>query len=249
MYKICQVIFSTNRLEYLLPNLRSQKNLNFWNCEIDRIFIDDFPSTRNNNLVQGLVSLYGFNEIHFHNQNMGLSATWNEFWNLVKDRNYDYIFHQEDDIEFLEPILITDLIEMLERDPQISQVQLARQAWYHHETDPEASPSDLIYKNYRYTKGSLCFSPMASLYPLSIAQQNWREVYDHNPNEGLIGRFLYERFEKVSANVKNYYGKKLINHLGEYFVGKRVLPGEPGYEQFAHYNPEMKYRSRDGAPY
>jgi len=198
MYKICQVIFSTNRLEYLIPNLRSQKNLNFWNCKVHKIFIDDYPRTRNNNLINALVQLYGFNEIILHDENQGLSGTWNEFWNLVVDRDYDYIFHQEDDIEFLEPILISDLIELLQQDQQISQVQLARQAWYSHETDPIALPDDSIYKNFRYRKGSVVFSPMASLYPHYITKLNYKKDYPFNPNEGVIGKYIYEN---ISLNI------------------------------------------------
>lgn len=249
MYKICHVIFSTNRLEYLIPTLRSTHNLNFYNCQVDKIFFDDYPLTRNDNLLYSLIKLYGFNEYYFHKENQGLSSTWNEFWNLIKDRNYDYVFHQEDDIEFLEPVLITDLIELLQHDNQLSQVQLARGAWYYHESDPKKEDDDLIYKNFRYRKGSLIFSPMASLYHHNITKLNYRGQYNFNPNEGMIGKFLYDNHERVSANVKNYYGKKIINHIGEYFVGKRVLPTEPSYDLFAHFDPNQKYHSRDGRPY
>lgn len=249
MHKICHVIFSTNRLEYLIPSLRSIHNLNFYDCKVDRIFFDDYPLTRNNNLLYSLIKLYGFNECYFHKENQGLSATWNEFWNLIKDRDYDYVFHQEDDIEFLEPVLITDLIELLNKDKELSQVQLARNAWYYHESDPKLEKDDLIYKNFRYRKGSVIFSPMASLYAHSITKLNYRDQYDFNPNEGMIGKFLYDNHQQVSANVKNFYGKKLINHIGEYFVGKRVLPNEPSYNLFAHFDPNQKYHSRDGRPY
>jgi len=249
MYKICHIIFSTNRIEYLIPNLRSSHNLNFYNCQVDKIFFDDYPRTRNDNLLLSLVRLYGFNEVYFNTENKGLSATWDFCWNLIKDRDYDYIFHQEDDIEFLEPILITDLIEILKMDPQITQMQLARQAWYFHEQDPKREEDDIVYKNFRYRKGSVIFSPMACLYSNEITKLNFRSQYDFNPNEGMIGKYLYDNHQRISANVKNFHGKNLINHIGEYFVGKRVLPNEPSYDMFAHYDPNKKYQSRTGAPY
>jgi len=248
-YKICQVVFSTNRLEYLIPTLRAQKNLNFYGCEVHKIFIDDYPKTRNDNLIEGLVKLFGFNEIILHKENLGLSATWTEFWDLVKDRDYDFIFHQEDDVEILEPILITDLIELLEKEPEISQVQLARNAWYFQETDPKAEPDDIIYKNFRYKKHSLIFSPMATLYPSWVTRIPYRNWIDFNLNEGMIGKILYDHFGKTSANAKNFHGRKLINHIGEWFVGKRVLPGEPSYENFARFDPDKKYYSRNGDLY
>jgi hypothetical protein len=248
-YKICQVIFSTNRLDYLIPTLKAQSNLNFYGCEVHKIFIDDYPKTRNNSLITELVKLYGYNEIILHEENKGLSVTWSEFWDLIKDRDYDYIWHQEDDVEILEPVLITDLIELLHHDPQLSQVQLARQAWYHSETDPEYSPSDLVYKNFRYLKNSFIFSPMASLYPHRLTKLPYREHYDFNLNEGLVGKVLHEREQLISGNIRNYYGKKIINHIGDWFVGKRVLPNEPNYEQFAKYDPDIKYNSKDGSTF
>lgn len=248
-YKLCQIIFSTNRLEYLIPNLKSQHLLNFYNCDVHRIFIDDYPRTRNNLLIKALVEFYGFDEIILHENNQGLSATWNEFWNLIKDRDYDYVFHQEDDIEILEPVLITDLIEILEKDPTISQVTLSRQAWYNNETDPEPSDNDILYKNFRYQKNSVIFSPMASLYNHKITKIDFARFYNHNINEGLIGKALHENFGMVSANVKNFHGRKIINHIGEWFTGKRLLPGEPGFELYGHYDPNKKYYSKDGRDY
>lgn len=248
-YKICQVVFSTNRLEYLIPTLEAQRNLNFYGCEVHKIFIDDYPKTRNDMMITELLKLYGYNEIILHQENLGLSVTWSQFWDLIKDRDYDFVFHMEDDVEILEFVLITDLIEILNSDPLISQVQLARQAWYFNEVDPDAKPEDIIYKNFRYNKGHYIFSPMASLYPIKVTQIPYRNFYDFNLNEGLIGKVLYEQCSQTSASVKNFHGKKLINHIGNWFVGKRVLPNEPGYEQFSHYDPDVKYNSKNGAEY
>lgn len=245
-YKICQIVFSTNRLEYLLPSLQSHKFLNYYNCDVHKILIDDYPKNRNNLLVRELARFHGINEIILNEENKGLSLSWTDTWNLIKDRNYDYVFHMEDDVEILEPVLITDLIEILEQNPDISQTILSRQAWYHHEKDPELETDDLIYKNFRYKKGGQIFSPMASLYSHGVTKINFREFYNFNLNEGLIGQVL-RHFGKTSANIKNFHGKNIINHIGEYSVGKRVLEGEPGYEQFGHFNPNLKYSSRDGS--
>lgn len=245
-YKVCQVVFSTNRLEYLIPTLRGQRNLNFYNCEVDKIFIDDYPKTRNNSMITELVKLYGYNEILLHEENQGLSKTWSDFYQHIAGRDYDYVLHMEDDVAVLEPVLITDLIEILENNQNISQVQLARQAWYSHEKDPEPSPDDFIYKNYRYITGSVIFSPMASICRYSTTQLPFKDWYSHNINEGVIGNLLLNKFNQTSANVRNYYGHNIIRHIGEWFVGMRLQPGEPGYENFAHYHPDKKYFSRDG---
>lgn len=245
-YKICQVVFSTNRLEYLIPTLKAQKNLNYYGCEVHKIFIDDYPKNRNDVELTNLVKSFGYDEIILHPKNLGLSLTWSSLWDLIKDRDYDYVFQQEDDILILEPVLITDLIELLEKDPTLSQVRLARQAWYHYEQDPEPYASDLIYKNFRYTKSSTIFSPMASLYKHSLTSLPIKENTGCNLNEGLIGQVLYNNFKMLTGEIKNYYGKNIIEHIGEWFVGKRVLPNEPNYHLFSKYDPDIKYNSKTG---
>lgn len=242
-YKICQVIFSTNRLEYLIPTLRAQKNLNFSGCEVHKIFIDDYPRTRNNSMITELVKLHGYNEVILHEENRGLSVTWSEFWDLIRERDYDFIWHQEDDVEILEPILITDLIDILDTDPLMSQVVLARQAWYSQDSDPVATPDDKILKNFRYIKNSNYFSTMASLYPVERIKIDYKKFYNYNMNEGLVGHVLNEQYGMTSCSVKNSQGKNLISHIGEWFVGKRVLPGEPNYELFSMFDPDKKYGS------
>jgi len=259
MPKICAVIFSTNRLEYLTRTLEAQKNLDFTDCEVDRIFIDDFPKDRNNLLISTLVKNFGYNEIILHEENKGLSVTWSEFWNLIKDRNYDYVWHQEDDIEILKPISIVDLITILKGDKDLCQVTLQRQPWYFTEKPSEALPTDWTYKHYRYEKSSAIFSPMASLYDMKFVRYDYsvwlkstypdRDWWSINLNEGMIGKVLLEGQNLVSGKIKDHDGSPLINHIGEYFVGKRVLPNEPHYELFEKYNPEVKYNSKDGSIY
>lgn len=247
--KICQVIFSTNRLEYLAPTLEGQNNLDFTGYEIDKIFIDDYPRNRDDSRIIALVKQYGYNEIILHQENKGLSVTWTEFWDLIKTRDYDYIWHQEDDVVILEKILIKDLVEVLESNNEISQVQLARQAWYIYDEEPTLKEDDIVYKDFRYDTKRQIFSPMASLYSKRIVDVDYKKYYNYNLNESLIGDVLHHEFGMNSCNVRNSKGKPLINHIGEYFVGKRVLPGEPGYEIYKQYDPNKKYYSTNGDEY
>jgi hypothetical protein len=254
--KICQVIFSTNRLEYLIRTLNSQRNLNWEGCTVDKIFIDDFPQGRDDLFLTKLVKMFGYTERYLHKENLGLSVTWSEFWNLIKNRNYDYVWHQEDDVEILQPIRMLDLISLLQQDPNLSQVVLKRQKWYSNEDETKSLPSDWTYNNYRYEKHSLIFSPMASLYGMDRVRFPYKEWYNtHYPdtnlsqinfNEGMVGKALYEEFGVVSGHLKQSTGENLVNHIGEYFVGKRVLPDEPGFENFSHYEPLKKYNSKNG---
>jgi hypothetical protein len=248
--KICQVIFSTNRLEFLMPTLDAQERfLDFAGCEVHGVFIDDYPQGRNDNLIRELVRSYGYREVILHQQNQGLSVTWSEFWDLIRDRDYDYVWHQEDDVEILEPVAVRDLIELLRSDPDLSQVRLSRQAWYQGEQDPQARDDDYVFRQFRYVKDPepRVFSPMASLYAHGITRLPYRDTYDINLNEGMIAQYLQQTQGLVSAQVRNSQGHNLINHIGDWFVGKRVLAGEPGHEVFSGFDPNVRYSSRDGS--
>ncbi len=50
-----------------------------------------------------------------------------------------------------------------------------------------------------------------------------------------------------SASLKGPNGENLIEHIGEETTGKRILHGEPRWEQFAHMHPDRVYNSRDGS--
>lgn len=258
-YKICQVIFSTNRIQYLSKTLNAQRHLNFDGCTVDKIFIDDYPNGRNNSLITALVNTFGYKELYLHETNLGLSVTWTEFWKLIKDRGYDYVWHQEDDVEILETVNVLDLIQILEQNKQWSQVVLKRQPWYFYDTAPVALDTDIIFKNLRIDSAGFLFSPMASLYSIDIVNFPYSEWYKEaypdsnlhtiNFNEGMVGKALVESKGLMSVQIKNELGHNIINHIGDYFVGKRVLPDEPCYEQFAKYDPNKKYNSKDGSEY
>lgn len=259
MAKICKIIFSTNRIEYLTKTLESQKHIDFGDHEVEGIFFDDYPKGRNDKLITTLVKSYGYNEVILHQENKGLSVTWSECWNLIKNRNYDYIWHQEDDVEIIRTIPIEDLIVILEGDKDLCQITLQRQPWYFTEKPSEALGSDWTYKDWRYDKSSAIFSPMASFYKSSIVRVNYsewlkanypdRNWWQINLNEGMIGKVLLEGYHLVTGKLKGPNGENLINHIGDYFVGKRVLPDEPHYEKFEQYDPNIKYNSRNGSVY
>lgn len=257
--KLCQVIFSTNRIEYLCKTLEAQQYLDFSGFEVDKIFIDDMPHNRNNDMIRALVNGYGFKEIYLHHENLGLSLTWTKFWRLINSRNYNFVWHQEDDVEILQPIKVMELAEILAKDRSLSQIVLKRQPWYPNETESKAEDTDILFNDYRYEKNSMIFSPMASLYAVDVVRFGYSRWFKFNHpdsnldkinlNEGMIGLALHEAHGLLSGHLKNKEGKNLIRHIGEYFTGKRVLPGEPNYEIFAHYDPFKKYYSTDGRPF
>jgi len=238
--KICQVIFSTNRIEYLTRTLESQRLLDFGPIEVDKVFIDDYPQGRDDHQILSLAKSYGYKEIILHGENFGIGRTWTEFWSMIQRRKYDYIWHQEDDVVILEPIPIIKLINIL-GNRRLSQVVLMRQKWYPHETDPCALPTDDICEGFRIESQAPrknYFSPLASLYSMDRVKFDYaawmRSRWDNDWyfNEGIVGQALAEGAVETgvglfSGHLKNMDGHNLCDHIGTVSQGKKAIPGEP----------------------
>lgn len=244
--KICHLIFSCNRLKYLIPTLESGKKIDFGEHEVYKILVDDYPRTRNNNIFNLLKDTYDIDELVLNPENKGLSKNWTDTWEKLKGYNFDYIFHQEDDVIINEPIKIDDLIELLSTDEKMVQVVLQRQKWYSTEEDMcVVNPTDTPFKDYLYFKDTDVFSPISSLYSTSLLNEGYIDYYGFNLNEGMIMVYLNWLYESYSAHLKGNDGRNLITHIGEEFTGRRLLEGEPNFEKL-NYDPNKMYSSRNG---
>ncbi len=247
VYRICQVVFSTNRLEYLTKTLKSQKLLDCQGCQVTKILFDDYPQGRCNATVTALAKSHGY-ELQLHEQNQGITGTWQHLFDIVKQQEFDYIWHQEDDAEILHPVKFQDLIEILQAYPLLSQVQLKRNNWYAHETQPvTALPQDTVFKNYRIEHGNPYFWMMASFYPAWIAREYDPVKQQAYPSESTLANFMLQKSGSQAGLLKTHTGNIMVNHFGEYSRGQRVRPGEPGWESFQYIDPRLDYNSRTGA--
>lgn len=132
--KICKTIWSTNRLEYLIPTLQTSDEFIDWgDHEVDGIFIDDMPTDRNDDTIRSLAESYGYNYIRLHKENKGLANTWEETIDILSnlEKDYDFIWHQEDDLIINDHVKIDDIIKYLNENDWCLQVSLAYQTdWY-----------------------------------------------------------------------------------------------------------------------
>lgn len=245
--KLLHVVFSTNRVEFLKKTFEAQKKFDYSGVEVHKLFIDDYPTGRNDKKLTELVKFYGYNEIILHETNLGITKTWQQLFDLVKDRDYDYILHQEDDVEIMYPLKVMDMIELLQQDSTLSQIQLKRNNWYEHEVE-EIGPKedDVIFKNYRYEKATPYFWMLTSLYPAWIAKEPILEKTGYNPSESVVANYLMENYNLGAGLLKTKDGGIMVNHIGDYFQGKRVSEGEPGWDRFCSVDPNIKYCSRTG---
>jgi hypothetical protein len=245
--KICKVLWSTNRLEYLIPTLKSQRDmLDFSDCEVEGIFIDDMPKKRHDGTMYELARLFGYQEVILRPKNMGLPYMWNSTFDMLKERDYDYVYLSEDDVVINEPIKITDVIDVLNSDPTYSQISLARQKWYHHEPETGPLDTDIIINQYRIEYLEHNFTSLASLFRREIVNlPHLENTNTQNLNEAVVGQSTKSMGMK-NYKLKNSKGANLVTHIGEYTVGKKIELGDPGYERFSMYDPEVKYCSKMG---
>jgi hypothetical protein len=262
MKRICLSVFSTNRLEYLTKTLEAQKYFDFSGCEVDRILIDDMPLHRDDELLRSLAECHGYNEVYLHQENLGIGTTWQQLWDLIRDRNYDYVLQQEDDVRVLERVSVADMIEAFERAPRVSQVVLKRQPWYAHEHSSQALFDDFICRSFRgeFSAAKYFFTPITSLYSMDRVRFDYKDWYARaypdepifqyaNINEAIIGKAMIEGLGLSSMHLKGSRGQNLIEHIGVYTIGKKLLPHEPGFEAFADLDPTVKYISGTNRPY
>lgn len=243
--KILHVVFSCNRLNYLTKTIESWSNLDYGNNDVTRLIVDDYPRTRNDSIFELFAKVHK-TLLWKNTDNLGLSVTWSNFFNWLKEQDYDYILHQEDDVILKQKICIDDLISCLESDPKMASVVLQRQPWYFHETESKIEDSDIPFKNYWYSFNTKTFPIIFSLYKKSITDFPFQEYWKFNLNEGMIMVYLNHFHSMYSATLKGQGGENLIDHIGEHSTGKRILPGEPRHEFFAHMDPDKVYTSREG---
>ena len=251
--KITILFFSTNRLEFLIPSLDSFfKFVDFHNYECYSVMIDDYPKDRDDEIFKNIQQKYAIDKLILHDKNEGYSKTWTEAWNLIPT-DTDYIFHQEDDFTYHTKIHIPNLIKIFEKRNSLYQIVLKRQVWY------EPPDSDLIYRmenniwktteekinidgvDHYITTQKNIFNANPCIYPYFITQLD----YKNNIQEHMIVKNILSRCPDMYGC---FYGKKLdpplVTHIGHFTQGKRVLPGEPAYEQYKLYDPNKKYDAK-----
>lgn len=250
--KICRVIFSSNRFEFLIPTLQSHEEfINFGDHEVYSIFIDDYPIRRYDNAIIDIAKKYGFNEVVLHPNNKGITLTWSELWQYLSTQNFDYIWHHEDDVVFTQPINIQLLIDFLKNNTNVCQINLKRNPWYQHEINKPLIDQDdyILSDKYRYNLKDEFFWTMASLYPSWLTKEPIKQTLGCNLGEQPVMQYFKDKYNMKMAILKNHDGTNIVEHIGVWTQGTKVLQNEPGWDKFKYYDPAKKYYSKTGEIY
>jgi len=232
--KVLRVVISTNRTEYLKQTFESCNKIDYTGLDMYHLLIDDWPKDRNNKEFIKFVMSHGFDEVILNRENKGIACQWDKIFEIGKD--FDYVFMHEDDILVRHPFMLNHLIILLERDSHLSQVQLKRTKWYHHEKDVTSKDDDWSFGDFRYEKFDATphFWGMMSIWPSSVCKENITEETGYRLGENIIGWYMKKKYSKENGLIKKKKGDAMIEHIGEYTRGKKIMPGEPGWKEEVH---------------
>lgn len=269
--KICKIIWSTNRLEFLIPTLETSKEFIDWgNHEVDGIFIDDMPTDRDDETLKFLAESHGYNYIRLREKNLGLTNSWKASYEILENigKDYDFVWHQEDDLIIKDHIKIDDLIKYLNEKDECFQVALPYQFnWYW----PDHPDGQYIHQlplekwNDFYTVSSNHFGngtfdtsfSLTKVKPLFEALRMWRnnelsvlkgmmvELDDHILCEGGLFKVMgaYKSFIKGEIGQKDdwcisFYSKDKQNYIEH--IGEWSWGQRMGIETFKRKQEEVE---------
>uniref|UniRef100_A0A6C0CJ30 Glycosyltransferase 2-like domain-containing protein n=1 Tax=viral metagenome TaxID=1070528 RepID=A0A6C0CJ30_9ZZZZ len=245
--KVTVIFFSTNRLQYLLPTLDSfDRQVDFTNTTTYKILCDDYPKDRDPKIFEMIQQRYSIDELILHQKNKGQSETWKELWSKIP-KDTDYVFQMEDDFTFNTSIKITDLIDILKADPYAIQIALKRNVWYPKndfidKINSGVVGNEVVLNGTPVIKHQTYFNANPNMCPVWVTQ----ETYPHNPQESVIIHHLVQKDPKYySAILGKRDDPPHVTHIGEVMQGKKVAPGEPGWDWLKEYDPDKKYFSKE----
>lgn len=215
--KICIIILTDGRNDYLARTLESLDSKVVFpeGAEVYKVMVDDWPAERDLKTLKKLVKKYSIDKLVLNAENLGIDKTVQKAWSLLPV-DTEYVWHQENDFEYLEEIKVLPMIKILE-NPTIVQVALVRQPWFDDEKD---AGSLLKTRPGRFRQASVS----------NIDVVIHRDHFTHNPSiykskwtEQLEGyteyKFKDHLLEKNGVLYFSYLGKledaHKIVHIGE----------------------------------
>jgi glycosyltransferase involved in cell wall biosynthesis len=240
--RIAVLMFSTGRtslLEKMLDSFRD--NVDFGDFETYRILIDDMPvkkdGKRDDLALEHLATRWGIDRMILNEDNIGLDRSVKKAWSFVP-ADCDYIWHQEEDFTFDQPVDIQQLVDALETCPKIlNQVALLRHPVYEWEkvpggiygAYPEGTFSEISWTSSRERHTVTVHERHFTFNPCLYRRKIVEYPYKYEPQEGVIA---WEVLKRHPGSFFAFYGgigtRPRITHIGDESVGRKVT--DPRYD-------------------
>jgi hypothetical protein len=131
-------------------------------------------------VVGSIGDVLRFTVIDDRDHKLGLAGAVNAAWDWGRDLDVDYLFHVEEDFEFVTPIDVPKMQTVLDRNPRLAQLVLKRQPW----SPPEHAAGGIIEQNpdaytdrtsqgIEWVEHTQIFSLNPCLIPRSTLERGW----------------------------------------------------------------------------
>ena len=127
--KIALLVMTDGRKQYIHKTLASAFS------ELDgpivhRVMFDDSADEANH---QWLRDNFPNFDLYYKPTRQGFGGAINSAWHILRNYDFDYVFHLEDDFTFNRPVILKDMAKKLEENPNVFQMALRRQPWNNEE--------------------------------------------------------------------------------------------------------------------
>lgn len=197
-------------LEKTLDSLRSLVIGPF----VQEFIINDCVNPVFREQVDRLSEQYAFDEPTHHAEKQGFAGAYHTAFARVSKKS-DYCFILEDDFTFNEPIVLSELIGILQRNKHLCQIALKRQAW---NTQEKAKGGVVeVWPDSYEDKEGFCqhrnfFTTNPSLVPAWVIKKGWPLC---ERSEGIFTGQLFTDSAIYSAYLGAKFDPPKVTHIGD----------------------------------
>lgn len=189
------IITSAGRKDYLKKTIDSLSLNLRYEGKIYWHIIDDNPESTE---TRSYISSKYFDKVIFNKKNLGLGLSLNKIYRTIRTK---YILHCEDDWLFLEPVNVTELINVLKRENEQIQLILNRKERYKLPPLVEHGKA-YITRYYSFNPHLISFDLIPEILPFS------RENTERTISDQM-------RRKNVKSIVYGFKKNNFVSHLGK----------------------------------
>lgn len=209
---VALLVMTDGRREYIRDTIRSAS------CNLEGPFgplfmYDDSADEANHEWLRNNFPSF---KLFYKETRQGFGGAINSAWEFMKDYEFEYIFHLEDDFTFNRKIPVDDMIQKLVENPNVYQMALRRQAWNREEMRVGGVIQrwpDQFHQQNGFMTHRLFFTTNPSLYRRSLIEtRTYPNIKDAE------GHFTLEITGSDPNAVFGFWGDKTdppwVNHNG-----------------------------------
>lgn len=129
---ICWIVLTDGRKNYISESLPT------WIKEYDSQIKDKFivDDSGDKEYADWLTEFFPtFNIVSIKNSRQGYAKAVQNVFRVFRESGCEFALHLEDDFILHKPVNLQDIVSVLEQNPNVAQMSIMRQPWYHNEVE------------------------------------------------------------------------------------------------------------------